>query len=264
MNLANGQFAKDADHVLARARDAGVAAIVLTGTDLDASRRCLIYCEQQTPQNPLLYCTAGVHPHDASTWSATTRTDLEALAASPWVRAIGETGLDFNRNYSTVSEQELAFSEQIDLATQLDLPLFVHDRESGGRVLTLLQSQNADKVVIHCFTGTEQELRAYLEAGYYIGITGWITDKRRGATLRDLAELIPDDRLLLETDAPFLLPHNAPQEVVLSLTGETKWKRRNEPALLSYVTECVAEARGQTVDHVALCAMQNATRFFSL
>jgi len=264
VNLDNKQFAEDADRVIQRASEAGVSILVLTGTDLSSSQNNVTRCQQQTPDGPGLFCTAGIHPHDAAGVDNDWLQELEQLAASPWVKAIGETGLDFNRNYSPRERQEDVFSGQVQLATKLGMPLFVHDRDSDGRVLELLQQFATTEVVIHCFTGNAQDLNGYIDAGYYVGITGWVADKRRGQPLRDIVHLIPDERLLIETDAPFLLPHTAPDHVVRSLTGNPKHKRRNEPALISYVATALAEARGQTMAHVAQCSARNATRLFGV
>ncbi|VDZ56334.1 Deoxyribonuclease TatD [Serratia odorifera] len=152
------------------------------------------------------YCwsTAGVHPHHASEWNTQTAEQLRALAGRPEVVAIGECGLDFNRNFSTPDQQEAAFSAQLALAADLQMPVFLHCREAHSRFVALL-SPWLDKLpaaVVHCFTGTAEELTDCLSLGLSVGITGWVCDERRGLALRALLPQIPADRLLLETDAP--------------------------------------------------------------
>ena len=253
INLTNSQLLKDAEHVLARAREVGVDVQLLVGTDVQSSRESLALAKQFAT-----YSTAGVHPHDAAQIDQAIWLDeLAELAQQPEVVAIGETGLDFNRNYSPPEQQRACFNAQIDLATRIGKPLFVHDRESKGEVLaSLLANGVPERVVIHCFTGTSSELQDYLEQDFYIGITGWITDAKRGQELRDLVPLIPLQRLLIETDAPFLKPHNLPDELSSG--------RKNEPAFLPWIAAYIAELRGLTVEEVATVTRQNAIELFDL
>ncbi len=208
LNLTSSQFAKDRDEVVERARDAGVKGLLLTGTNaLHESQQA-----RQLATRHAGYCwsTAGVHPHHASEWSAETASTLRRLADSEQVVAIGECGLDFNRNLSTPEQQENAFTAQLALAAELEMPVFMHCRDAHERFLALLDPW-LDKLpgaVLHCFTGSRQEALDCLKRGVYLGITGWVCDERRGLALRDLLPLIPADRLLLETDAPYLLPRD--------------------------------------------------------
>ena len=252
-NLTSGQFRSDRDAVLERARCAGLEGIVVTGTSVVGSRAAARLASGLAD----LWCTAGVHPHDAKSVSAGWIDDIAALASEPKVVAIGETGLDFNRNYSPPAVQRDVFAAQIDLAGRLDKPLFVHDRESGGETARLLADHEArpDRVVIHCFTGTAQDLDTWLDAGYYIGITGWVCDPRRGDELRTLAPRIPADRLLIETDAPYLLPR--------TLRPRPR-SRRNEPAFLVEVANMLATLRGTTAAKIAETTASNARRVFRL
>lgn len=256
VNLLNRQFDPDRAEVVARARTAGVERMVLTATDLASARDLLAWHKPGC-----LYSTAGIHPHDVKDLPADWLGQLESLAAQPAVVAIGETGLDFNRNFSPRDTQLASFEQQIALACRVGKPLFVHDRESDGLVLELLgkYASTLPPTVIHCFTGSADELAAYLEAGYYIGITGWITEQKRGAELRALVPRIPLDRLLVETDAPFLKPHNLPADA-----SGAKPSRRNEPALLPWVVAAIAEARQQPVAEVVQATYANALRFFAL
>ncbi|NKB97678.1 MAG: hydrolase TatD [Pseudomonadales bacterium] len=210
VNFANRQFTGEETAILERAFSVGVTHCIFVATDL-ATSRVLSDWKPDSGRDDLPTCrsTAGVHPHDADSVEADWYEQLRSIARKPNVAAIGETGLDFNRNYSTKSNQRRCFDAQIELAHELQKPLFVHDRESGGEVADRLANAQLAGVVIHCFTGTEEELERYLAAGYFIGITGWIADKKRGTELRRLIARIPLEQLLVETDAPFLRPQNA-------------------------------------------------------
>jgi TatD DNase family protein len=253
-NLTNRAFASDLDAVLDRAWASGVDCIVVTGTDVDSSARAIDLCARDATR---LFCTVGVHPHDSAAVGADWVDALERLSRHPCVRAIGECGLDFNRNYSPHDVQRRVFDAQLALAGRRGLPVFVHDRDAGtdvGAQLAIHRPSLRDAVV-HCFTGDAPTLQRYLELDCHIGVTGWICDERRGQQLAALAPRIPDDRLLIETDAPFLLPRTiAPRP-----TG-----RRNEPAHLGWVARRLAEVRGQTVEHVAAVTAANARRVFAL
>ena len=249
VNLTNGQFNVDREDVVQRAREAGVQMVV-TATDLASTREAIALSQQFD-----LRCTAGVHPHDAGNVGSDWLTQLESLAARPQVCAIGETGLDFNRNYSPRTDQEAVFAAQIALAIRLNLPLFVHDRDSDGAVYAHLQKAGPlPPTIVHCFTGSRDDLQRYIEAGYFIGITGWITEHKRGRALRELAPLIPPEQLLIETDAPFLRPHNAPREYI------PQHPRRNEPALLRYICEGLAACRPESATALARLTRDNAAR----
>jgi len=253
-NLTHASFRDDLEAVLARARAAGVATIVVTGTSVEASARARRLAEAHPRQ---LRATVGVHPHHAGDCDSETIPALRALAAHPSVVALGECGLDFNRNYSPHPDQERWFLAQLELACELGKPLFLHSRDAHPRFAELLRAHrdHLPRAVAHCFTGERAELRAYLDLGLYIGITGWICDERRGLHLRELVREVPLDRLMLETDAPYLTPRDLrPQPRA----------RRNEPAFLAHILRSVAQARGEApVALGAACAL-NATRFFDL
>lgn len=255
VNLTNKSFKNDLPDVLADANKAGVTMQVLTGTCLQASKDALALVKAHPKYN--LYSTAGVHPHDASTWNENMETELRTLLEDPKVVSVGEAGLDFNRNFSSQDDQEAAFIGQLRLAGETGKPLFLHERDAHQRFIEIMDAHHdADvRAIVHCFTGPDSELHAYLGRGYYIGITGWICDERRGADLQQSVRDIPDDRLMIETDAPYLLPRTMP--------NPTK-TRRNEPAFLPWVLEKVAECRGQSVEHVAQITSQNAQRFFGI
>ena len=232
-NLTHASFAPDLDDVVHRAREHGVATLVVTGTTVDESRRAVEIADRYG-----LYCTAGVHPHHARECDASTLPALKEIAAHPRVVAIGECGLDFNRNYSPHPDQEKWFIAQLELGIDLKKPLFLHSRDAHPRFSELLKKYRPGKAVAHCFTGEREELRAYLDLGLYVGITGWICDERRGRHLLELVREIPPDRLLLETDAPYLTPRD--------LQPQPK-ARRNEPAFLPHIARAVAKALGRPV-----------------
>ena len=251
-NLTNSAFAEDFDAVIQDARATGVTTIVITGTSIAASRAALDLADGKA-----LFATAGVHPHDADGVATGWLDDLDALAAADPVVAIGETGLDFYRGYSARNRQESVFVDQLMRAAQHRLPVFVHDRDSEGRTLAILR-EHADTlvdIVVHCFTGTDEELDGYLDAGFYIGVTGWICDERRGAALREQVRRIPSDRLMIETDAPYLLPRTI---------RPRPRSRRNVPANLKWVAAEVARCRDESPQVVEQTTAQNAARFFRL
>ena len=257
-NLTAPAFDTDRTEVIARARDAGVQGIVVTGTDLASAAAAADLAAGQEG----LWSTAGVHPHDAKSVAGGWLTAIETLTARDAVVAVGETGLDFHRNYSPPEVQREVFAAQIRLAVRLDMPLFVHDRDSEGETARLLAAHDAvpERVVIHCFTGSRADLDAWLDAGYYVGITGWICDERRGGELQDLVRLIPDERLLIETDAPYLLPRTMPRRG----PGAPTRSRRNEPGFLPWVAREVARCRNTTPEEVGALTARNARRLFRL
>lgn len=253
-NLTHDAFAEDLDAVLARAQAAGVETMVVTGTSLVESRKAVALAEAHAGR---LYATAGVHPHHAGACTQETIDGLRALAAHSAVLAIGECGLDFNRNYSPHPDQEKWFLAQVELACELGKPLFLHSRDAHPRFADLLGARRdrLPPAVAHCFTGEREELRAYLDLGLYVGITGWICDERRGTHLLDLVREIPADRLMLETDSPYLTPR--------SLRPAPK-ARRNEPSFLPHVLDTVARARGEAPEALAAATRENARRFFGM
>ncbi len=254
VNLTNKSLARDLDGVMQRALDAGVRQMVVTGTSLAACAEALALCARYPER---LVATCGVHPHHASEWSETSLAELEALARSPLARAIGETGLDFNRNYSPPAAQEHAFEAQLGLAARLQMPLFCHQRDAHERFVGMLSAHRdrLGRVVVHCFTDSRDALADYLDLDCYIGITGWICDERRGLELQQLVALIPPDRLLLETDAPYLLPRNLEPKPA---------SRVNEPAYLPHILREVARHRGDDPARLAAQTRENSVRFFAL
>lgn len=253
-NLTHESFRHDFDAVLARARDAGVTQMVVTGASAAGSVHAR---ELARAHVGVLYATAGVHPHHAGDYNAATDDELRELAGAPEVVAIGETGLDYFRDLSPRPAQQQAFERQIALAIDLQMPLFLHQRDAHADFLALLKAarDQLPAVVVHCFTDTRQALFDYLDLDCHIGITGWICDARRGAHLAELVRDIPATRLMLETDAPYLLPRDLhPQPA----------DRRNEPMYLAHVCAAVAAARGEDPDVTAANATTTARAFFGI
>lgn len=254
VNLTHRQFAKDRDDVLARALDAGVSKLVLTGCSVNGSREAQAYAAQHPGT---LYATAGVHPHDAKSCNDHTLRHLQRLAETPEVVAIGECGLDYNRDFSPRDVQRKWFEGQLALAKELSMPVFLHERDAHEDFLALLKKYrpHLPGAIVHCFTGRQEALEAYIDCDAHIGITGWVCDERRGKPLQDIVHLIPDDRLMIETDAPFLLPRD--------LRPRPK-DRRNEPAYLPHILHTVARLRDTSPEDLAALTTANATAFFGL
>jgi len=250
-------FDRDRDAVIARAGAAGVKALVITGNDMENSAGAAAFVRE----NAHLNCksTAGVHPHNAKDWNEQTFSRLEELAAFSGsnIRAIGECGLDYNRNFSPQDAQRKCFEDQLKLAVKIGKPVFLHERDAFGDFFSILKQYRAflPGAVVHCFTGQRWELEAYLSIDCYIGITGWVCDERRGGHLIPLLATIPANRLLLETDAPYLLPRTLPR----SVKGKSG---RNEPCFLPHIAASVAGILGKTPEQIAEETSDNAERLF--
>ncbi len=261
VNLAHRRFDKDRAAVVARARAVGVDTMVLTGTSVRESARVLELAETYD-----LAATVGVHPHDARNLDDAALATLAELARHPRCVAIGECGLDFDRDFSPRPDQERAFAAQLELAATLGKPLFLHQREAWGRFAALL-GPFLDRVpgaVVHCFTDGPDVADAALALGCHIGVTGWICDDRRAGPLRAAVPRIPADRLMLETDAPFLGPRDLAGESPVPGIGLGRLKKRNEPALLPWICQAVARFRGDDPDALAAACTATTRRFFGL
>ena len=253
-NFAHESFRKDEVDVMARAVDAGVEHMLVPGSSLDDSTAGVALAHRYAGR---LSAAVGVHPHNAREWNADSAAKLETLAADPAVKAIGECGLDYNRNFSEPAAQRACFEAQLDLARQLELPVFLHERDAHADFIAMVKSARAGLMgaIAHCFTGTKEQLSAYLDLDLYIGITGWICDERRGQSLRDAIKHIPLDRLMIETDAPYLIPRTfKPQP-----RG-----RRNEPAFLPHIVEAVASLSGRPAEEIAQATSINARQLFRM
>ncbi len=253
-NLSHESFHDDLDSVLQRARNVNIENIILTGTCLETSTKAIELCKRYPDY---LYSTVGLHPHEASKYNDDLGNSFRQLVQNPCVKSLGEAGLDYNRNYSSPSDQEKAFSAQLALAVELGLPIFLHQRDAHSRFLPILKEFRSElnKVVVHCFTGNKEELYDYLDMDLHIGITGWVCDERRGYSLHPLLKDIPNNRLMMETDAPYLMPRN--------ITPKPK-TRRNEPENLIYVLDMVAKCLNISPERLAAQTSSNARDFFDL
>ncbi len=260
VNLTHESFDRDLDAVLERARAAGVVQMVVTGASREHSPLAL---ELARRHPGFLYATAGVHPHHAVEYTDECDAEIRALHAHPEVVAVGECGLDYNRDFSPRPAQRKAFERQLQIASDVRAsdgerkPLFLHQRDAHDDFIAMMKDFDGriGAAVVHCFTAERRELFDYLDRDWYIGITGWLCDERRGEHLRELVKHIPANRLMIETDSPYLLPR--------TLKPMPK-DRRNEPAFLSHIVEELARDRGETVDVTAANATAAARAFFRL
>jgi TatD DNase family protein len=253
-NLTHDSFDADREEVIERALACGVRRMIVTGSTAQSSEEAQRLAASRPGR---LYATAGVHPHHAASYTAQVNETLLRLLGQDGVVAVGECGLDFFRNFSPRRAQLDAFQAQLELAAATQLPVFLHQRDAHAEFTEILRPMIPRTAggVAHCFTGDAAALREYLDMGLYIGITGWICDERRGADLRRLAKDIPLDRLMIETDAPYLMPRT------LRPRPRT---RRNEPVHLLEVLRVFAEASGEPETRVAAAATRNAEHLFGL
>jgi len=258
VNLTNKRFDKDREDLIHRAKNQGVEQLLITGTSVYESQQALALCQHYQQQFPnTLFTTAGVHPHDADGVSDDYLAQLMQLAKQPQVKAIGECGLDFNRNFSAPEQQLIVFKEQINLAAELNMPLFLHQRDAFSPWFAELKPfiNRIPAMVAHCFTGNEKELEQCIAANMYIGITGWLCDERRGKELQEIVKLIPLNRLLIETDAPYLTPRTIRPRPKSS---------RNEPSYLPYIVQQIADITSIDPDEIACQTSINARKVFNL
>lgn len=231
------------------AQAAGIARLLLISSELAESQRNLGFRQQYAN----CYTTAGVHPHQAAQVSSDWLASLQQLALQPGVVAIGECGLDFNRDFSPRQQQQQVFAEQLQLAKQLDKAVYLHERDAFATQLAMLNEQQISYGIAHCFTGDRSQLQAYLDLGLYIGITGWLCDERRGQALQQAIHYIPADRLILETDAPYLVPRTVRPR-----------PKRNTPALLPAIAAEAARLTGRELADIAAQTYANSCRLFQL
>jgi TatD DNase family protein len=259
-HLDDQKFDADRDEVVQRSKDAGIEWMVTVGTDLESSRAAIALSERY----PNVYATVGIHPHHATIVNQALLATLRALAVHPRVVAVGEIGLDFYRDFAPRKAQRAAFKAQLDLAADINKPVVVHIRDKSGEsgaydeVLATLYDwlaghstvQSPNLGVLHCFSGNLASAQSAIDLGFYVGIDGPITYPNAKALRAVVAEL-PLDRLLLETDCPYLAP-------------QKRRGRRNEPAYLPYIARKVAEIKGVDVRRVAQVTTANAERLFHL
>ncbi len=255
-NLTHSAFSADLDSVIQRAGDVGVNKMLITGTTIEGSEQAAQLALQYPSR---LYSTAGIHPHDAAGFNSDSIAALRDITCAPQVVAIGGCGLVFNRMFSPRDEQIKAFEQQLELAIELGMPLFLHERDAHNPQWEILASyrDQIPAAVIHCFTGDKREAFRYLDLDLYVGITGWICDERRGSHLHEFVGDIPLQRLLLETDAPYLMPRVKPKPKLQS-------SRRNEPCTLPYVLNEIARHSPHSTATIAKATTDNAIRLFKL
>jgi TatD DNase family protein len=250
-HLDDRTYARDFEKTLERAHSAGVTRMMTIGIDKRTSALAVSLAQSHTG----IFASVGVHPHDVKNCDESVLAELIHLAQDEEVRAWGEIGLDFNRMYSPREDQEKWFGRQLEIAGRLDLPMIFHERDSNGRFLEMLKNHTLNNIdgVVHCFSGTREELDQYLDLGLHIGITGIITMKSRGTELREMIPAIPVDRLLVETDAPYLTP-----------TPERNRHRRNEPAFVKSVLLRLAEVHQEDPEELSRVIWENTCRLYGL
>ena len=254
INLAHDSYDHDREQVVERALAAGVQRMVVTGSSLDSARRAIGICGRWPG---LMRATAGIHPHHAADFPDSHLSQLAGLLADPMVTSAGECGLDYFRDFSPRDEQRRAFTGQLELAAQLGKPVFLHQRDAHADFMAILSDYlpRLPRAVVHCFTGSGDELERYLAEGLFVGITGWICDERRGAGVLELVPEIPLHRLMIETDGPYLMPRNIQPKPS---------HRRNEPMYLQHVFDAICEIRAEDAAEIAAITSRNAMEFFGL
>jgi TatD DNase family protein len=256
-NLAHDSFDHDRDAVLARAWSAGLTHIVVTGSSLESSHTALRLAHEHPGQ---LFATAGLHPHHATQWTSEFEEVIRQLATDPALVSLGECGLDYFRNFSSPQDQRRAFCAQLELAAELGKPVFLHQRDAHADFCSILREYRPRlaQVCVHCFTDTRAAAEDYLALDCHIGITGWVCDERRRGDLPETVAIIPDHRIMIETDAPYLLPRTLPK------SHKPRDARRNEPCFLPWVVTSIASARKVSEAHVRTITSENAQAFFAL
>ncbi len=258
INIINKQFRNDVRSTIERAVNANVSNMILTGTSIENSQKAI----GLSGQNPgVLYSTVGIHPHNAKTIDDQTKGKLADLLDKPNVVAVGECGLDFDRDFSPRPMQEKCFKLHLELALETQKPLFLHERAAFTRFNDIITNYSGkiSNAVVHCFTGSLKEVKVYLDQGFYIGFTGAISDARRFNHLKEVVNYVPLDRLMIETDSPFMLPKNIDSKLL-----NPKNKRRNEPAFLPFVAESIAQFKKVSVGDVIAETTENAKSFFGI
>lgn len=253
VNLTGSSFKDDLEQVIERAQQSGIERLIVTGTSIKHSEQAIMLAEKY---ESICYATIGLHPHHASDYSADVDSELREMLTYKNTVAVGECGLDFNRNFSTRKEQFRAFEAQLEIAIDLQQPLFLHQRDAHDDFISMIKSCRHDltQIVAHCFTGNIDEVNDYILLDMHIGITGWICDERRGGLLQQAVKHIPLDRIMLETDAPYLLPRDLAEKPVK--------KSRNEPCYLPHIAISVANYMDKDKDQLISAAYENSCKFF--
>ncbi|WP_077413908.1 TatD family hydrolase [Chryseobacterium sp. JV274] len=253
INLTNKQFYNEHEEIINRALDDGVEHMILTGTSVRGSKESAEIVEEY-PE--ILFSTAGIHPHDAQSFNGESIGELRKLLKQGHVISVRECGLDFDRDFSPRPIQEKCYKAQLELAIEVNKPLFLHERSAFKRFNEITDEylSQLPEAVVHCFTGTLDEAKLYLEKGFYLGFTGAVSDEKRFKHLEDVIKYVPLDRMMIETDAPFMLPKNMPR----------MQNRRNEPSFLPYVAQTIAHLKKISISEVADETTETARNFFRL
>lgn len=258
INLTNRQYQNDIQIVIKNAVNTGVEQMILTGTSVKNSEKSAVLAKKYPG---ILFATAGIHPHDAKHFEADSIQRLRKLLRQSQIVSVGECGLDFDRDFSPRPVQEKCYEAQLQLAVEIQKPLFLHERAAFTRFNFITDNylSRLPKAVVHCFTGNLQEVKTYLDKGFYLGFTGAVSDVRRFEHLKEVVKYAPLDRMMIETDAPFMLPKNVPKNLLA-----THHERRNEPAFLPFVAQTIAQFKGISVEEIADRTQQNTKRFFGI
>ncbi|WP_394130183.1 TatD family hydrolase [Shewanella maritima] len=254
VNLLSPQFADKIDNVINDAASHQVSPLIVIGSDIQESLDANSLC-QQYPQQ--LYSTAGVHPHHAKDWDEHSEQIIKQLCQQEHVVAVGECGLDYNRDFSPRAQQRDVFAKQLAIAAEINMPVLMHCRDAHDDFIDILSQYrpHLPNALLHCFTGNHEQLTECIAQDIYIGVTGWVCDERRGKELAELVPLIPNNRIMAETDSPYLLPR--------SMRPKPK-SSKNLPQYLPYIVEYMANLRQQNVAEFAQHCYQNSQHFFGL
>lgn len=247
-HLEDERFQDDRDQVMQRMAESGVARCILAGSDLDSSRRIV----ELTQKHPNVYGVVGYHPHEAKYWTEDCIDQLTLWQKEERIVGIGEIGLDYYYDLSPRETQQQVFETQLLLARRLGVPAVFHIRDAHGDVLDILRAHRGElpSGVVHCYSGSVESAREYLDMGFYISFAGPVTFKNANRLL-DVARYVPQDRFLIETDSPYLAP--------VPMRG-----RRNEPAYVQYVAQVMAQLRGVSPEDIARTSSQNTCRLYGI
>ena len=253
VNLTHDELFNNLDKVINDMIDVNINNAIITSSCIDETYKALEIIDKYPS---IFYTTIGFHPHNAKEFKESNVSIIKELLNNKYVVAIGECGLDFYREYSTKREQVNCFEHHLSIASETKKPLFLHERDAFNDFYDMLKNHcdNLQNFVVHCFTSNKSNLIKYLDIGAYIGLTGWLTDTNRGFHLKDIIKLIPHDRIMIETDAPYLIPHNI----------NFKHDGINQPAYLPYVAEAVALSMDLELNYLSTLTIENTKKFFNL
>lgn len=256
-NLTHPDLYNQLDSIVENIKAENIEKVIITSSNVIDTHNALKIINSYPN---LFYTTIGFHPHNAKDFSSISTKAITDLLSKDIgnnrILAIGECGLDFYREYSTKEQQKYCFIEQLKIACTLSKPVFLHERHAHKDFVDILKNyiHKIENSVVHCFTGTKEELKVYLDMGCYIGITGWISDLNRGKHLHNLIKYIPEDKLMIETDSPYLIPHNIP----------FKHNGINEPSFLKFVAQSISECLNKDINTIKELTNRNTKRFFSI